>query len=474
MTVRSNLIGQLSEKGEGSIATQQGLQVLAQLLLENPIQVRVMSINWSRFLEKQLTISPFLADFLNLSKTQSQQQALTDFQTLLEATPVIERQGLLAAHVCQQVAKVLGLASPEKIEPGQKLIDLGLDSLMAIEFRSHLQSSLKCSLPSTLIFDYPTIGALVNYLSEEVLLLSSNETATKGFGKNNIIIDESDNSTLVPVQPQGSKLPLFFVPGVLGNVLDLYPLARHLGLEQPFYGLRSLGLDENEKPFTRMVDIAAHHIKALQAVRPQGPYLLGGHSFGGRVAFEMAQQLQHQGHQVSMLILVDSWVTSLDKYQDFSVPENLKFITDLGELYQGIINKNLEFIPAQSQTFSSLNQQLNYLLEILQRSGFKLTKAEIERIFQVYKANTVAFVEYIPQVHYPTLITLFRASDIGMFDFLPDAATTHQDPTWGWCQLSGQSVELNLVPGNHFTMMSEPLVQILGKQLKICLEKIVL
>jgi thioesterase domain-containing protein len=156
------------------------------------------------------------------------------------------------------------------------------------------------------------------------------------------------------------------------------------------------------------------------------------------------------------------------------VPENLKFITDLGELYQGIINKNLEFIPAQSQTFSSLNQQLNYLLEILQRSGFKLTKAEIERIFQVYKANTVAFVEYIPQVHYPTLITLFRASDIGMFDFLPDAATTHQDPTWGWCQLSGQSVELNLVPGNHFTMMSEPLVQILGKQLKICLEKIVL
>jgi malonyl CoA-acyl carrier protein transacylase len=474
MTVRSNLIGQLSEKGEGSIATQQGLQVLAQLLLENPIQVGVMSINWSRFLEKQLTISPFLADFLNLSKTQSQQQALTDFQTLLEATPVIERQGLLAAHVCQQVAKVLGLASPEKIEPGQKLIDLGLDSLMAIEFRSHLQSSLKCSLPSTLIFDYPTIGALVNYLSEEVLLLSSNETATKGFGKNNIIIDESDNSTLVPVQPQGSKLPLFFVPGVLGNVLDLYPLARHLGLEQPFYGLRSLGLDENEKPFTRMVDIAAHHIKALQAVRPQGPYLLGGHSFGGRVAFEMAQQLQHQGHQVSMLILVDSWVTSLDKYQDFSVPENLKFITDLGELYQGIINKNLEFIPAQSQTFSSLNQQLNYLLEILQRSGFKLTKAEIERIFQVYKANTVAFVEYIPQVHYPTLITLFRASDIGMFDFLPDAATTHQDPTWGWCQLSGQSVELNLVPGNHFTMMSEPLVQILGKQLKICLEKIVL
>lgn len=470
MTARRNLTEQLSHKGEESIAPQQGLQVLEQLLLENPIQVGVLPINWSRFFEKQLTRSPFLADFLKASEPQPQQQAPVQFRDLLETTPAVERQALLVAHVCTQVAKVLGLASPEQIEPEQRLIALGLDSLMAIELRSYLQSSLKCSLPSTLIFDYPTIEALVNYLSQEVPLLADRDS-TQTSVKNGIVADDSYHSTLVPIQPNGSKRPLFFVPGVLGSVFDLYPLVRYLSSEQPFYGLRSLGLDENEKPLTRMADIAAHHIKALQAVQPEGSYLLGGHSFGGRVAFEMAQQLQDQGHQVSMLVLVDSWVTNLDRYKDYSVRDNFKLVTDLGELYGGILEKNLE-VTSQAQPFLSSDEQLNYLREKLQAAGLRLTKAEIRGIFKVYKANTQAHAEYLPQERYPTSITLLRASEIGIFDFLPDKVTTVKYPTWGWRELSTKPVEIQMIPGNHFTMMSEPHVQVLAKQLKACLERI--
>jgi malonyl CoA-acyl carrier protein transacylase len=460
MTARLQLGERFSQQGEGSIAPQQGLQVLEQLLtIEPPVQVGVMPINWSRFLQKQLTVSPFLSDFLK----EFEPLAEVEFREQLEALLPRERKALLVAHVRTQVAKVLGMSLPESIELGQQLIDLGLDSLMAIELRSHLQSSLRCSLPSTVLFDYPTLEALVNYLAQEVLSVAVEASSTQALRKDDIAGNDSYRSTLVPIQPHGSKPPLFFIPGILGSVFDLYPLARYLGSEQPFYGLRSLGLDENEKPYTRMADIAAHHIKALQAVQPSGPYLLGGHSFGGRVAFEMAQQLQNQRHEVSMLVLVDSWGISLDKYKDLSLWNNIEVITKLSDLYGSILGKNLE-VDFEALQFLSADEQLNYLLKKLNAAGLKLTLTEISRIFQVYKANTQADTEYVPQQSYPSAIIFFRASEIGVFDFLPDEATTLRDPTWGWRELSAKPVELHIVPGNHFTMMNEPFVRDLAKQ----------
>lgn len=130
---------------------------------------------------------------------------------------------------------------------------------------------------------------------------------------------------------------MFFVPGVLGNVFDIYPLAQHLGSEQPLYGLRSLGLDEDEKPLTRMADIAAHHIKALQSIQPQAPYFLGGHSAGGKVVFEMAQQLQNQGQEVALLAIVDGLGVKTQKYQDFADWDKTKLINDLSSFYQGFL-----------------------------------------------------------------------------------------------------------------------------------------
>ncbi|NJR75191.1 MAG: hypothetical protein HC773_19260 [Scytonema sp. CRU_2_7] len=91
-----------------------------------------------------------------------------------------------------------------------------------------------------------------------------------------------------------------------GNILCYYQLAHHLGIDQPFYGLQSLGLYGESQPYTRIEDMAAYYIEELRVVQPQGPYLLGGWSMGGIVAFEMATQLQKQGDKVALLALLDS------------------------------------------------------------------------------------------------------------------------------------------------------------------------
>src|SRR5215510_14510004 len=106
--------------------------------------------------------------------------------------------------------------------------------------------------------------------------------------------------SLVMVQPNGSRPPFFCVHGYSGY----HGLAAHLGPDQPFYGLIQ-GL-EGTKFYTRVEDLASHYLKDIRAVCPKGPYFLGGHSFGGLVAFEMACRLQEEGNQIGLVVLMDS------------------------------------------------------------------------------------------------------------------------------------------------------------------------
>jgi thioesterase domain-containing protein len=108
------------------------------------------------------------------------------------------------------------------------------------------------------------------------------------------------------MQPGGTRPPLYCVPGAGGNAIYLYNLARELGPNQPFYGLQGVGLDGDAEPHTTVEDMAAHYIAEIRSVQPVGPYHLAGHSLGGWVAFEMARQLQRDGHEVSMLAIIDT------------------------------------------------------------------------------------------------------------------------------------------------------------------------
>ncbi|NET03815.1 MAG: amino acid adenylation domain-containing protein [Symploca sp. SIO2B6] len=468
----------LKEWGMDFIIPQQGLQMLGQLLQQQAVQVSVMPVNWSKWLGRFPTTPPF---YKNVQPSKSIEPKQLDFGEQLEALPPSQRRGLLVEYLRIQVAKTLGVSSPEQIELGQRLFDLGLDSLMAVELRSRLQSSLGCSLRSTLLFDYPTIEALVDYLAQEVLSLEEAESSTQAIPRKELAGNDSYDSTLVTIQPQGSQPPLFFVPGILGNVFYLERLAYYLGSEQPFYGLRSacssaslsLGLDEDVEPYERIEDIAAHHIKGIQTLQPNGPYLLGGHSFGGKVAFETAQQLRMMGQEVSMLAIVDIQVGVTDKTKEVINWNDTEYIANLAYEWGLALNKDLGVSLEQLQSLS-WDEQIDYFLEQLKISGQNYDQNELRRLVKVYKANTQAMSQYLPQESYSGSITLFRAEDLSpKYEFLPNEMATEENPTWGWDKLSTQPLVFDTVPGDHFTMMMEPQVRVLAEKLKYYLAQVI-
>ena len=107
---------------------------------------------------------------------------------------------------------------------------------------------------------------------------------------------------LMPINPIGSKIPLFIVHGDNSN----YIISEYLGQDQPVFGFFHPGSDGEKIPFKSAEQMARTYLDRIMMVYPQGPYFLVGYSFGGLLAYEIAVQLQKMGHLVPLLVLIDS------------------------------------------------------------------------------------------------------------------------------------------------------------------------
>ncbi len=171
------IIDRIQSQGMDLLAPEDGLQILESSLLTKTVYVNATPIYWDQF--RTYIQSPFWSDMRpsnNLSATQD----TISHQPQLENPE--DRQAFLQALVCEHIANVLGLTPSEVgADIHQALFDLGMDSLSSLELRNSLQTSLNCQLPTTFIFQYPTVEALVEYLANDVLS-NNNAAATEAKG----------------------------------------------------------------------------------------------------------------------------------------------------------------------------------------------------------------------------------------------------------------------------------------------------
>ncbi|MFP4411180.1 non-ribosomal peptide synthetase [Coleofasciculus sp.] len=331
--------------------------------------------------------------------------------------------------------------------------DLGGHSLLAVRLMAKIQQQFGKNLPLGTLFQSATIEQLANILRQQT--------------------DSLSWSPLVTIQPGGSKPPFFCFPGAGGNVIYFHALARHLGTDQPFYGLQALGLDGESEPHTRIEEIAAYCMEALQTIQPQGPYVLGGHSSGGLVAFEMAQQLQKQGHEVALVAILDTEAPVPGRHPVSVDWDDAKWLTRIANVIERFLGKNLGISYDILRPLAP-DEQLNYIGEQLKTIGLLPPEAGLKQVrglVQVFKANYQASDSYVPQEVYPTRVAFFRASEVYSEDSVSnESSQIRQEPTWGWNQLAAEPVELHVVPGDHITMFAEPHVQVLAERLKFCLD----
>ena len=326
--------------------------------------------------------------------------------------------------------------------------ELGGNSLLAIHILSKLHDILQVKISLDNLFAADTIAEL----AEIVAQLQSQHT-TVFPGTNVDTIDQQIASPLVKIQ-LGSKQPLFCVHPIGGGVLCYVNLAQYLDPNQPFYGLQAAGLNGEEEPCSDIKIMATRYIQALQTLQPQGPYLLGGWSMGGVIAFEMATQLQSQGQKIALLALIDA-IAPISSTE----PTDIDDVTLLSRFVQDIFGLSLEYpdFSVERLKQQSPEQRLAYVLEQEQISNLP-----IRHLFNVFKTNFRAMQSYLPPV-YGDRVTLFKASE--------QFAQDYQDPTMGWGQLTTKEVEIHIVPGNHYTIIGKPHVQVLAERLRVSLDQ---
>ena len=183
------------------------------------------------------------------------------------------------------------LLGVETVGPDDDFFDLGGHSLIALRLFSKIKKTYQQDLNLSTLFEARTIRQLAGVIEK---------------AKNSGVRELLPASPVVALRRQGSRLPLFVVSGVGGNVINFDGINRYLGEDQPVFALQPQGIDGREPFLTRVEDMASHYLRGVREVQPHGPYCLSGYSFGGFVAFEMAQQLHAAGETVALLALLDT------------------------------------------------------------------------------------------------------------------------------------------------------------------------
>ena len=331
------------------------------------------------------------------------------------------------------------------ISVNDNFFELGGNSLLAVRLMAKIQHQFDQNLPLAILLQGGTIGQLADWMRQETT---------------------PDWSPLVPIQPHGEKRPFFCIPGAGGNVIYLHNLARHLGTEQPFYGLQAKGLDAATTPHQTVEEMAAYYLEAIQSVQPNGPYLLGGHSLGGWVAFEIAQQLLRQGETVNLVAIIDTTVPELANHTTDPNWNDARWIVELAHRIRHLLNPDLEISYDHLQSLTAAEQLLYFKEQLIATNLFPAEAGidQLQSVLRLFKAH--AQVRYtIGQDAFSTPIVLFRAQASEEAEYPPNFPRE----TWGWDAYG--SVEAYRVPGEHLTLLTEPYVKTLANQLRDCLDR---
>jgi amino acid adenylation domain-containing protein len=351
----------------------------------------------------------------------------------------------------------------EQVGIDDNFFELGGDSLQAAVLINRVQEKLGQHVSTIAIFDAPTVAGLARHLAEAFPRALADCGLESADGtRQSMEVDPAScdpgpairNDLLVPLQPLGSRPPLFLVHPPGGIVVCYQPLARHLGIGQPVYAIRSRGLHGEEALPDRLEDMAAEYVAAVRRQQPDGPYHLGGWSMGGVVALEMARQLLALGQPIGLLAFLDTTIPC--------GPANDRFLEEAdrtGKEYGLDMSlEELERLDAE--------KQLPYLYDHVQKLGLVELDMPVEIVRQIIDDLKRLFHHHVKLAAgyalqpYPGRITLFRPSE------MPFLVPTRRDRGWGQLALE---VEVHFVPGHHHTMVKDPYVQVLAEKLRACL-----
>jgi non-ribosomal peptide synthetase component F/thioesterase domain-containing protein/acyl carrier protein len=331
----------------------------------------------------------------------------------------------------------------------EDFFELGGHSMLAIRLMNEINREFGRNLPMSLLLqDGGTIEHVARAIREQA--------------------GPAAWSPLVRIQPGTDRSPIFCVHPMGGDVFCYLDLAHYLGPDQPFYGLQSRGWGGDGEPERTVQEMAATNIAAIRKMRPHGPYILTGWSFGGLVALEMAHLFMASGEPVPMLGILDTnlkvrkeqpapaWFSGI--YGDLTIQTQM----DWPKIILRFARPGRAIPEEELRKFERPEDQVAYAIERgVFPPGLNLEAAMC--YVRASEINTNARDSYIPRP-YPGPIALFRA--------LKGHVLRCPDPTLGWKEIAQGGLEIIDVPGEHDTFIERPYVEELARKFREYMDRL--
>ena len=322
----------------------------------------------------------------------------------------------------------------ETIEPEDDFFELGGSSLMAARLFADLREMTGRDLPIGLLLRAPRLRQLAEALEAE---------------------EGPHPGQIALMRPGREGHPLFLVHSMAGTVLELWPLRRALRTARPIYGIQARGLEAGKDPQACVVEMARDYAALIRGVQPHGPYSLGGYSFGGLVAFEIGRQLSEAGEKVENLILIDSGIHA----RFLPLNQSLRYratrpIRDMQAVFRAEPGQRLNHVKGKATVvLDRLRARFGLPPKRPDLVGGVMHEAHLPpELRRVRGAILTAIRGYKPG-RYAGKLVFIRAASREAFD---------SEPAWRKAARGG--IEVRAVPGDHLSIITEPHVQALARE----------
>ncbi len=315
----------------------------------------------------------------------------------------------------------------DNIDLTDDFFTLGGSSLLAVQLISKIQEHWHVDLDEHVFLNAPTIKMLAKAIDIAV------DSGCEGIPDSLVLIQKGDSKSP----------PIFLIHPVGGHVYFYRSLCMAIGKNKTVYGFKSMGLQKGREPHVSIEEMASFYKKDLKKIQPDGPYFLGGASFGGMVAFEMAVQLSRQGDSVPFLCLIDTPGVGQMPTEMRSETEILAY---LGATLSGSSKYSIESLEKIENP-----KRVTYFIQWVKEEGLlpdDIDEDDVRRFLEVFRKNMNAMIHYQPK-SYVNHMLFYRAKERrGKYDPM--------HPERGWIDYAEGGISIKIVPGNHITMMDAP------------------
>jgi len=331
------------------------------------------------------------------------------------------------ARIWAEVLKV------DRVSVSDNFFDLGGHSLLAVAMFAQIKAAFGKQLPLATLFDAPTIEHLAAALCD---------------------VNWQAGSVLVPIQPNGSRPPLFCVHPADGEVMLYRDLAFHLGNDQPVFGLQSMGTDGSMRPPTTVEEMAARYVREMKTVQHHGPWCLAGYCLGAFVALEIARKLQEQGETVGLLAVINT-------------SGQWRMVGSAGQA-----------IAYHWHNLSLLGPggKARYLSA---RARYRMMRIQNEAAISICRFRLAArralppglLRRYVTELNHRAGEAYHPGTYRGRLVYFQGSRDAHQNPRPFWSGIASEGVDVITVPGGNIDVLKEPDVQGLADHLRSCLDQ---